>query len=384
MDGQQEVVEQKNPEIRARTFQEAKALPKGFSDTTILGLINNDLVGVDGKPVYFFKSYLDEVKPDAEDQALSKSPEGLAQFHSAVVDMIAANLRVATGNMSEEEKKYVSEYKRRYVQRLQKDSVSWADLIKEYSNGESKGLDPKLGEYWGFKIGSKEGNVDISSHDVPAKSNIRPNIRIQREIGNQFVHWETDKQILTKVGDGKVDLSKRIYLNPKSEAAVEVFTSVMTYMNEVGISAQGKILDRSYELVQQMKKEEAKPVRADEIVLYLQESDADTVLQQVLTMYENNPDLFTGRKTPKIPVQIAPGIAVGDEPLETGVSLTSHRASVITEAIMETRKRLGLQLGKKITSGQESLATTTFQTVFPEVAKKNATDPNNFAFNLVA
>lgn len=370
------------PEILATSFAEARARTKKISPNVVLGLLNGDLVGVDGK-VYFFKNYLDLVMPDDLERHARQTPEVLGQMHKEAMQMIIDNLSVGVTGLTEQEKTHITQRKAEYIDRLKQDSDTWVELVKQIAT--SKQISDNFtstAEYRGFIITTNSGEMDISEFTGNKMPNVRPNIRMQREITELFIHWETDKFNTSKLEGQEVKLSKRIYLNPKTINAVQIFTKLMHSLNEAGIFAQGKVLDRSYELAGQMLASSAKPIRADAIVLVVDESEADRVLEMTLSLYTENPDVFTGRPTPKIPTRIAEGIAVGDEPRAEGKSLTAHRAEVIQEAIMETKANLGLESWEKIPKDEVKAAMDTFQAVFLEVTKKHKVDQNNLAFNL--
>ena len=156
----------------------------------------------------------------------------------------------------------------------------------------------------------------------------------------------------------------------------------MHSLNEDDILAQGKMLDRSYELTKQIKKQRAVPMRADAIVLVVGDRDADKVLDMALSIYRNNPAIFADRPTPKIPLRIAPGIAVGDESTKAGFSLTSHREEIISQALALTRQRLGIELTGNVTAERVNEALGIFRNTFIDIARANGVNPNNLAFNL--
>lgn len=70
-----------NPEIVARTFAEAKARPKGFSDEFIIGVLTRTLKSPDGTNPRHVELYLNQAMPDQSEFELSHSPEGLADMH---------------------------------------------------------------------------------------------------------------------------------------------------------------------------------------------------------------------------------------------------------------------------------------------------------------
>lgn len=260
------------------------------------------------------------------------------------------------------------------------DSQKTRDMLRKYKSGDMKAFNSVVAEYHGLTINSSEGEIDVSGMGSKKIKGVHPNIRVQRELTNQFVHWETD-QMLREVQEGTYpELKKRIYLNPKTSDSIEIFTELMKTINGKGLSAKGKVLDRSYELMRQMNFGEPEPIRADTIVLYLKDTDADNILETVLNKYIENPESFRDRSTPKIPTGIAPGIAVGDEPTVEGSSLTSHRADVIETVAKKTKEKLGM--GETFDQSKRESALSEFRQTFKEEAVANNVDPNNMAFNL--
>ncbi len=372
------------PEIKAWTFTEAQAQPKGFSRRFVIGFLNNDLVGIDGRKDPPVKSHLDQVLPDDEENRTAHSPQALAQLHTNAAQMITENLKVMVVDASEKQKDYVRFQKTQYTDRLQKNSEEWKETLEKLAAGERpKGFYTRAGEFHGFMIKTQDGSsVDIAQFGGKKFSNVRSNIGIQPESVEQFIHWETDAATKAKVSGQPVNLDRRIYLNPKTSELVHTFSTLMQSFNEAGILVQGKMLDRSYELANHIDSSERRPIRADAIVLAVGEADADNALNMVLSMYRENPSIFADRPTPKIPLKIAPGIAVGDEPREEGVSLTSHHAGIIEKVSSLTRQRLGINGENKVTHNHEDGALHTFQQTFTEVARENGVNPYNLAFNL--
>lgn len=370
-----------NPEIVARTFAEAKARPKGFSDEFITGLLTGTLKSPDGTNAMFVKVYLDQVMSDQEEFELSHTPDRLADMHDGMVDMISDNLKIGIVDGDEKTRSYFVSKKQQYLERLRADSKKTRDMLVKYKAGDIRAFNPAYAEYHGLTINTAEGEIDVSGMGSKKVKGVRPNIRIQRELANQFIHWETDQMMRDVQGGHYPELAKRIYLNPKTSNSVQIFTELMQTLNSKGLSAKGKVLDRSYELMGQMGSEKPQPIRADEIVLYMQEGDADGVLETVLSKYSEKPELFADRPTPKVPTKIAPGIAVGDEPAVEGASLTSHRADVIEAAASKTKSKLGMSFGDAIDPSKSGLALSEFRKTFKEIAVENNINPNNMAFN---
>lgn len=368
-------------EIFARTFTEARQGVKIFPPEFVTALLNNELQEPDGSRVLMLKNFLDLTRAGVDEEAISKNPEKLGELHEEIADMIANNLQVRVLDLTDKEKQFVKQRKQEYIKRLKQDSDSFKKMIEQLADGKRANKIADVADYRGFNIPTQSGTIDISDQTGQKLPNVRPNIRVQREITGQFIHWETDKLSSVKLQGAKADLDRRIYLNPNTPEAVKIFTELMKKLNEAGIAVQGKVLDRSYELAGKIKQPKVEAVRADTIVLYTAEQDADVVLNTVLAAYQANKKAFAGRPTPAVPMKVAPGISVGDEPHAQGESLTSHRADVIGQAVREAQTKLGI-VGKKIPKGKEGDAVKMFQSIVSDLLRKNDIDPKNIAFNL--
>lgn len=63
-------------------------------------------------------------------------------------------------------------------------------------------------------------------------------------------------------------------------------------------------------------------------MLYTNKNEINDILDLVEEIYHNNEDSFRGRRSPKVPMMIADGVAVGDEPTNHE-SLTKNRAKML-------------------------------------------------------
>ena len=372
------------------SFADARRkLKKEISSSTILRGMNSHIL--DGGEYFSMKVYLDQVAPDETERELRRQPEALGKMHAETAQMIADNLHfTASAALTDAEKGYLKQQGKAYKERLKRDCEAWTELIRnKHSTGHPSGDEyanqfARTGTYWGLQVQTKRGKVELTDFERGKVDNLRPNIRVQRQsAGGQFVMWETSAYGTAKLGQKKMGPQKRIYLNPKTGEHVRVFTRLMRSLDAAGITAAGKVLDRSAELAVQMSGPPEETVRADAIVLYVDEAGAEQAFQLVHQLYNDEPETFADRPTPKIPVKLAPGIAVGDEPQGEGESLTSHRAKVIMEAISKTRERLGIEWHRRVPAEKEQAAIDLFRNqVWPEVAKRNGVDPENLAFNL--
>src|SRR3989304_4515043 len=82
-----------HPEVLVRSFEEAEALRRDFTDGTVLALLYGKLVGPDGD-ILVVKTSLDEVWPDTSDSE-TLNVESVIGVHSGISSMILDNLTVA-------------------------------------------------------------------------------------------------------------------------------------------------------------------------------------------------------------------------------------------------------------------------------------------------
>lgn len=125
-------------------------------------------------------------------------------------------------------------------------------------------------------------------------------------------------------------------------------------------------------------------MRADAIVLYATDDEADSILELALAVYKQYPDLFQGRSLPMMVTEVAPGVGVGEEPKETdGHSLTSHRVALVEAVANSAKQRLGLKEHEKVPPHLLAQAVRLFRTDLPRYCKANHVDPHNLSFNAV-
>lgn len=373
--------------FKARTFEEAEKLKKGFSDQFIDGFLDDELKGATGETT-LLKNYLDQVPATAEDAEFVRNPDSMSDIHEQIRDMIADHLKIAVAPGTDPRAvEFLSGKKQDYLEKLRAGSEAakrfFHDVVDRSKRVSTR--DISLGH---ISVPTEKGEVDILSakESVPG---VRPNIRIQEELAGEFVHWSTDKYVLAKVrGELKdSDTTKRIYLNPSAEDSVKLFTVIMTTANEAGMKVHGKMLDRSLEAAGETRRAargDAISHRADGIVMYVSDAEADALLSMVEAISKDTPDTFKGRSAAKIPIKIAEGIAVGSEPVTekgTTESLTSHREKLLHETKEETKKQLGVGQHEKIPPQLTAQARKVFRDRFRQVAAKHGVNADNFAFN---
>lgn len=160
----------------------------------------------------------------------------------------------------------------------------------------------------------------------------------------------------------------RIYLNPKLQDALRIYKDIFAGASRRKLRFQAKIIDPSayhrdlVEKVTSYESESAKSgyleQRRDPIVFYGFEESKDELLRIVEGVYEKYQSSFEGRETGAIPLPIAPGLAIGENPvaMDGKMSLTSHR-----EWVIEMVKRDPVE--------------------FRKIARSYNINPDNIAFN---
>lgn len=114
------------------------------------------------------------------------------------------------------------------------------------------------------------------------------------------------------------------------------------------------------------------------MVFYPYDESKDALLKIASEVYESHRPAFEGAHTGAIPIEIAPGFAVGSEPkgYSGTKSLTSHRESVFTHACWNASKDPLWQTAPR------DLRLKLLNTYMHEEAIKNNVDPANIAFDL--
>lgn len=377
-----EVLRSDVPEV---SFQQFEQTGKQLPDKIIMDVMNDQLRSVPGEQPRFVKSYLDQLKGDTSDDEYLGSPDKVVGFRNELADFVAENLKIATSTSLDPQKKALIDGKlQAFTQKIESDKAH----VNQYLAGMYEGAQAPIPRgqlgFNGLTVDTKNGKIDLLSKKLPG---VRANITMQREATGNFVHYASQSYLEQRSSGTKPELGKRIYLNPKVESSVGIFTEVVQAAEAAGISMKGKILDRTGEAI---AKHNEKPgeytMRGDGIVLYAGE-DADALLGLVEAIYKDNPDAFSGRHTSRVPLKIAEGVAIGDEPAvlnEDGEaqSLTSHRAGLIEQASGVAKHRLGIQPSQVVAQGQEQQAIAAFRQAFEEIAISEGVDPQNLAFNL--
>ena len=368
-----------DPGIKATKFEEARNTHREFDKDFVMGALERTLQDPGGGHLLHMYDYFVKTTPDNIEVEISHDPERIAKLHSDMTQMISENLKI---NLADEGlRDYVEAQKSAYLRELTEEDKIFSEGAKNHSAGDK--LPEKFmsaHEYRGFKMKTAGGEIDISQSGGERAPGVEPNIKVQRGGTSQFVHWKTSPVAESWLKGEDVPLTRRIYLNPSTPELIGTFSQIMKGLEQDGIRARGKVTDRSIELFKRAT-DTPKSVRSEGIVLYLEDKDANNVLQKILKMQEDRPELFANRSTPKIATEVAPGIAIGDEP-KNGESLTENRVKLIESALNETREKIGIKFGEKIPQENAEKAYPLFNETLKRIAKENGVDPNNIAFNL--
>lgn len=356
--------------IIARSFREARSkTEKRFSDTFIDDAIEYK--------IHHVKLYLDQVPMDDSDLEIARKPARIAELYGSTSEMLLRNLNFmcaqnASSERLEQIKTSIVHYKRLLKQQIpmtESKITAWCDDYKKN--------DFPVGavEYQGFRLNGQD-LLDIETKCPP---DLEPNFKIQRQTFGTFIMAYSNARIIERKSSNRnKEPNRRIYLNPRPEAAPSVFEEILQMANAKGLNIQLKMLQRAPELANRFRalqrtSDDRGSIRGDGIVIYVNEAYEDEALEEVLQIVEKHADEFRGRKVSRVPAPIAEGVSIGDEPvgLTGSESLTSHRAELISRVLHSVRQS-GLT-GK--------LARDMFRAKFSAQAKKENVNPDNFAFN---
>lgn len=348
--------------VRYNTFAEAELAGKGFSDRFIDNILGGTLE-VGGVNCYLVKTYLDNVDLTPEDKAVVDSPDRIADLYERTTEVMTRNLKIWTPNNNAALRDRTMKARRDFLGGLRSDLSDTKSAIMDWCNGQGRFPTDRVTYAKSLVVDGK----DILDAEVSAA--VRPNIKIQHQMTTDFIMGYSDKRVAEKLSKQAPALGRRIYLNPDMEALPDVFEKVLQVANAKGIPLQLKMLQRTIDAASAHKSNSGY-MRGDGIVVYVGEKDADVVLDEVLKIVRLEPSVFKGRRVSRIPVAVAEGVAVGDEPTEQ--SLTAHRADILQEVVEKVR-----------TSGSKGLvARDLFRKTFHDIAVQRGVNPDNIAFNL--
>lgn len=184
----------------------------------------------------------------------------------------------------------------------------------------------------------------------------------------------------------------RIYMNPNFNAMLDVYSEVFLRSEERGLRFQAKVFDPNLrsateggawdtdKLTGFMKNYANMKTRrrGDSIVFYGYEGSEDALLGVATEVYREHGAAFLDRDVPVVPLRLADGLAVGEEPLglSGAESLSGHREAVLAKCLTVLRENDPLWATRP-----KAERCRLFCQRFRSVAVLNHINPNNIAFN---
>lgn len=375
--------ERESMPVLAETFAEAQALPNLLSDGEIDDFLGDNL-SVGEKKCYFLKNYLDQVALTDSDKDKVANPDSIAKAYLSTTEVLMRNLRVvevsnedpATSGKNHVE---VENSKQAFEAKLKQELTTAPVAIREWCEGKPIKYPLNAQNYQGFVV----NGIDILDADKSGIPGVRPNFKVQRQISGTFLMAYSDKRVAEKFDGQAKDITKRIYLNPDSEEAPLIYEEILQAANKAGISMQLKIYQRAAEFASKHGKggsvDTTGGLRGDGIVVYASDESADALLSLVLAVARDHKESFNGRQTSRIPVSVAEGIAVGDEPISAkSVSLTSHRTMLLEKAKELTESKV-IAIEKATKTKPDRIKV--FKAIYEKLCNSNGIDSSNIAFN---
>lgn len=322
---------------------------------------------------------MSQVPSDESDVEFASSPSRVIKYRNKLSDFVIDNLTVGQlpSELSDGARNYFKQRKIGFIQKLEEDKDRVANFINSwYGDDANKFRYPTSAfEFSGMNVemirGDTKESLDVLSDRIDG---VRPNIQMQRGFGQLFVHIDSNNYSQEYLRRSRPEITRRIYLNPKIEYSIYIFDQVIQSANQAGIIMKGKLLDESQEVLGPVRRQGVGEysLRGDSIVLFAGD-DSDRLLQLVESIYKENNIAFDGRGITKAPMEIAEGVAVGDEP-DSG-SLTSHRSAFLEDVRSEAKKSIA---GRSI---NPSTKVKLFRKIYEEMARSDNINPNNIAFN---
>ena len=322
------------------------------------------------------KLYLDKIPRSGSDTDIIANPERIVGLYELTSEILRRNISLMIASYHDNQDVSVRRAALQnslldYCHRQKREAPQAAAQMIAWCTGETYYFPEKEAGYYGCEVEGRD-ILDSESSGIP---DVRPNFKIQRQLGGVFIMAYTNKRVCEKLAGQEQLLDRRIYLNPDLEAAPLVFEKLLQVANKEDISLQIKMWQRAPEVasahLKSLKGIPEEHLRGDGIVVYVNHQDADKFLKQTLAIAGCNDGIFKGRHTSRIPCRIVDGIAIGDEPQVPGYSLTSHRAKILEDAATIVR-----QSGKQ---GVE--AYDLFRAATRRISEENGVNPRNIAFN---
>lgn len=385
LDETQPLAEHAIPERAGVTFAEMAGVSHIPSSDLIIRTLNDELEIGPGDKAFFLKTYMDHVAPDESDKAFMRDPQAMSVYHDEVASFIAGNLKIWAPQADAASRDVLSTVRQQYVDSLEQGKTTFGNYIAAYASWAGNKQEPqptfptRAARYMGLGVRTADGKtIDLLS-DAPV--DIRPTIYLQQEVVGLFMHY-TSMPYRNEAARGHMDqMTKRIYLNPRIRDSVAIFQEIVTLCEGNGIRMKGKILDRSLESLSVLvSPEKHRSIRGDSIVLYAGEQ-ADKLLAIAEDVYKRHYEAFKDRSIAKIPVRVADGVAVGEEPGIRGESLTSHRVDFLLDVQHKTKEAMGLKSYEKIPPARRLEAVRIYRQTFESLAPQRNISAHNLAFN---
>lgn len=366
------------------TFDQAALARRApLSDDVVLALLTDQAEVAPGVSAIGAKHYLDHVAPDASDRAMASSPTAMARHRSQLERFIKDHLVIQMVGLTQGQRNYLAQQKAAFIaslaegtERVNKFYGEWARAIDSGSLRLPK-IPTADVELRGFTIRDRNGEErDLFSL---ASREIRANLFVHRQPLSTFLQWSSEAYGRAYFEQGSPSLQRRIYLNPQPEQTMMIFEEVVQEAQRHGLVAKGKVVDVATHGINRYKDRNGSfAARADPIVLYAGD-DADRLLAVVEQVYQRHRDAFHNRKAARVPVTIAPGIAVGEEPGDG--SLTSHRSGALAAAIHCVQEHYHPRDLRAADSQLRTQAVAEFRTAYREACEAKGIDPDNWAFS---
>ena len=358
--------------LRDVTFEKAREEKHDFSDEFIKDLLDQNLRNP-GQNLHILKNYMDEVPADESDKEFSTNIEAIVAVHEQLTDFVADEIRVLSSPQNEA---YFEQLEKGFAKKIQ----ATKPAFREYVTGRVKGLNAA-------DLITPEDAIDFRGFNAPVSGGrsvnllttkvdgAYPNIKIQDGTTAPFIHWSSQRVLEEKAAGRQPKFTRRVYLNPKMINSVEVFKDLVHKIEEESLEAKAKLYDpinNSVAAKDPEALEKGFSVRGDTIVVYATESDAENLLETIKEVYASHEDAFKDRKVSRTPLQVAPGVGLGDEPAGGGDSLTSHRVKVMEDVRDVVRNSGEIDTTKQIEQ---------FRLLWRMHARKEEINPDNPAFN---
>lgn len=366
-------VESHDIHVRFNTFAEAESITKHVGDEFIDRLLTNKLdVGGEWAAA---KGYIDRIETTRRDDEVIRDPSRIAGLYRSTTEMVMRNLKlIVKPDMTDARRAQVKQAKNAFVSGLRQEIPrTEAEIIQWCNRGTdtSKRFPMQAHRYMNFMLDGKE----MLESGTQAAPDAWPNIKVQRQVTGTFVTGSSDVRLRTRRDGGGAKMERRIYLNPDIEATPHVFEQVLKRANEEGLEIQFKMAQQAPDAATLHAQRRQNParrggMRGDGIVIYASREQADEVLAMALDIAKENSEAFVGRGISRIPVRVADGVAVGDEPHQRE-SLASSRANLLEEVAREVldAKKQGVE------------ARALFRKLYHIKAAQQGFSTRNIAFN---